>query len=73
MQKISKTDFTVKQTGHGRWAVTYESPATAKRWTFETTDARIIATLDGREDWTNAEAVPQSVLNSIKARCKAGY
>lgn len=31
--KISKTDFTFLQNGHGHYKVTYESPVTHKKWT----------------------------------------
>lgn len=62
--KITKTDFTFRQTGYGRYQVTYQSPATGKEWTADITDMEII-------DATKGQDYPlQKDLEWLKKMCK---
>lgn len=62
--KTTKYDFTFRPVGHGRYEVTYKSPATGKEWTMQTTDMSLI------DATKNAYAPKRKDLESLKWFCK---
>lgn len=64
--KTEKWHFTFRPGGYGRYKVTYESPATGKKWTAETTDMPLI------DATKNAESPKRKDLDLLKRICKRG-
>jgi hypothetical protein len=72
--KTVRSDFSIRQTGHGTWKVTYTSPVTGNCWTGVTHDAELIDAFQapGREHWLNEEPTPRKTLEALKRIAKAG-
>ena len=64
-KSINLSDFDFQFAGHGHYKVTYQSPATGKKWTRTTSDMPLI------DDTKNADDVKKVDLNKLKRLCKA--
>ena len=64
MATISISDFTFRQTGYGRYDVTYTSPKTGKQYSCSATFMPII------DATKNSDNPKVKDLNELKAMCK---
>ena len=62
--RIKRTDFTMKPAGYGHYLVTYESPATGRKWTAVITDMEKI------DQVKNVETPTAAALERLKSAVK---